>query len=350
MEHVDFEQQLSNETTPNTTNKKKNETLRGAIFMLLLSILLLTAGSAAQIWNVNIGLLITEFIIVLGGSLIFATTQKVNLKEFFRLKPAKFSVFVKVFFMSFFMVPIATFLNLSMMFFINQFGTLKTIDLPITENPLGLLGSLFVIAVSAGICEEMMFRGALLSTFEKPLGRRKAAILSAILFGVFHFNLGNLLSPIALGLVFAYLTHITGSIFPAMFGHFMNNGIAVVTGFIIEHNDVLNSVEANPELDPMLGEMTAAQVAVQGIIFLLLCIVCIFIVRAFLKSIKKSYPRRPSDVLEDKTEFVEERLDYMTTDYAIWQKKNGKISFGASIVFTIIGIAYITLSYLTFFA
>ncbi len=350
MEHVDMKHQLPNEISTNTKKQKKNYTLRGALFMLILSIVFLTAGGAAQLWDANLGILITEFIIVLGGSLLFAATQKVNIKEFFRLKPARFSVFVKMFFMSFFMLPIAYFLNFSVMLLIDTFGTLKTPNLPITDNPLGILGSLFVIAVSAGICEEMMFRGALLSTFEKPLGRKKAAILSAVLFGVFHFNLGNLVSPIALGIVFAYVTHVTGSIFPAMFGHFMNNGIAVVMGFIIEHNNLLNTREETPELNSLALEMTTGQIVVQVIILLLIVTTCIFIVRAFLKSIKKSYPKRPSDLLEDQSEQVDERLDYMTTDYTIWQRHNGKISVSAGIIFAIVGIAYVVLSYITFFS
>lgn len=67
----------------------------------------------------------------------------------------------------------------------------------------------------------------------EALGRNKAIIISSILFGVFHFNVYNLLGPIVLGLVFGYLVMVTDSLYAGILGHIVNNGFAVSLGFIV---------------------------------------------------------------------------------------------------------------------
>lgn len=63
-------------------------------------------------------------------------------------------------------------------------------------------------------------------------GRKKAIILSAILFGLFHFNLQNLLGPIFLGILFGILVYKTESLLSSIIGHTVNNTIALTIGFL----------------------------------------------------------------------------------------------------------------------
>ncbi|MDO4753414.1 MAG: type II CAAX endopeptidase family protein [Bacillota bacterium] len=319
----------------------------GLIMVFVLSVLFLTAGAWVQSRDVNSGILITEFGLIMGGSLIYALLMRERITDFFRLKKAKFSVYVKVFFMSFFMMPIAAFLNGIMIFLIQKFGRFSAPEIPIPEEVSGLLGSLFIIAVSAGVCEEFMFRGALMSSFERRLGRRKAAFLAALFFGLFHFNLGNLLSPIALGLVFAYVTQVTGSIFPAMFGHFMNNANAVMLSFFIqrftEPESILN------EGDPMvqMAEITPSQIMVVFCIIIAILVVCVLAVKALLRSIRRSYPKRVADLYETE---VEDKYDYPTPEYSLWKKQPGRIGVTAMGGILLYVAVYGYLSYLTFFS
>lgn len=321
-------------------------------FVVIMSAIFLTFGAWLQNANVILGILATEFGLILGGSLIYAWITRQRLADMLRLRRAKFSVYVKVFFMSFFMLPIAAALNFITIVLIGVFGTLKLPELPIAEEASGLALSVFVIAVSAGICEEVMFRGAILSSFEKGMGRRKAAFLAALLFGLFHFNFANLLSPIALGMVFAYLTQITDSIFPAIFGHFMNNANAVLLSFLstrMQENaagagEVIGGAD---EMQMFLPEsLSASQIAVFVAVLLAVVAVCAIAVLALLRSIRRSYPRRLSDLY---CVPVEEKMDYLTPDYALWKKQPGKLGLFPWILLGLYLVFYAGFAYMIFF-
>ena len=93
-----------------------------------------------------------------------------------------------------------------------------------------LLFALFTVAVIPAVCEEILFRGYVLKAFEKSWGIITAIIVSGILFGLFHLQIGNLLPLAALGVILALMTWLSGSIWPAVVAHFINNGAAVVVG------------------------------------------------------------------------------------------------------------------------
>lgn len=93
-----------------------------------------------------------------------------------------------------------------------------------------LLFALFTVAVVPSVCEEILFRGYILRAFEKSWGIIAAMVVSGLLFGLFHLQLGNLLPLAALGVALALMTWLSGSIWPAVAAHFINNGAAVVVG------------------------------------------------------------------------------------------------------------------------
>lgn len=73
-----------------------------------------------------------------------------------------------------------------------------------------------VVAVSAGICEEIVFRGWLLSTLHSPVGLMGAALVlvSAVIFGLAHIYqkaVGAIVTAVA-GLLFCVLYVTTGSL------------------------------------------------------------------------------------------------------------------------------------------
>lgn len=85
------------------------------------------------------------------------------------------------------------------------------------------------IAVAPGILEEIAFRGVLFSGLRKSLAKPWAAVLvSGLVFGFFHVSLFRILPTALLGVVLAFVVLRTGSIFPAMLWHFLNNFLALV--------------------------------------------------------------------------------------------------------------------------
>jgi len=63
-------------------------------------------------------------------------------------------------------------------------------------------------------------------------GPKRAILSTAVLFGLFHFNLQNLAAPIMLGALFGYYVHITDSIYSAILAHSLHNALSVTIGFM----------------------------------------------------------------------------------------------------------------------
>ena len=89
----------------------------------------------------------------------------------------------------------------------------------------GKLLFILVMAVSPAICEEAVFRGMLLSSFRGRTGALIAVLVTALLFGLFHMSLYRLLGTMTLGLIMGYAVWRSGSIWPAVLLHALNNAI-----------------------------------------------------------------------------------------------------------------------------
>ena len=96
---------------------------------------------------------------------------------------------------------------------------------------LFLLG-IIVIAILPAICEELLFRGIILTT-QRAAGGYGAIMVSAIYFAIMHNDISTFLGVFILGIVLGTVTLSTGSIFAAMIVHFFNN----LFGFILQYMD-----------------------------------------------------------------------------------------------------------------
>lgn len=84
----------------------------------------------------------------------------------------------------------------------------------------------FVIAFLPAIAEEMFFRGFVLSSLLKRVKPWMAIVVSALLFGIFHMNFVQIIPATLTGVILAYITYKSKSIYPAMLMHFLNNAFA----------------------------------------------------------------------------------------------------------------------------
>lgn len=94
------------------------------------------------------------------------------------------------------------------------------------KSVLNLVLNLVSTAVLPALVEEMVFRGYVLGAL-RPQGDGLAIVFSALLFGLLHGNLLQIPFAFILGLIFAYLTVQTGSIWPAVLIHFLTNATSV---------------------------------------------------------------------------------------------------------------------------
>ena len=91
--------------------------------------------------------------------------------------------------------------------------------------------SIISTAVVPAICEEYLFRGAILTNL-LPYGKATAIFGSAILFGLMHQNPFQLLYTTLMGVVIGYVYVKTKSIWICMIIHFANNLTTVIEEYI----------------------------------------------------------------------------------------------------------------------
>ncbi len=87
---------------------------------------------------------------------------------------------------------------------------------------------LFCLTVLPGVFEEIAFRGLLLHGLRRRLRPLWLAVVVGLAFGIFHVALFRFVPTAFLGMLFAGVTMLTGSIFPAMLWHALNNGMGLL--------------------------------------------------------------------------------------------------------------------------
>jgi len=100
----------------------------------------------------------------------------------------------------------------------------------------GMVFDLLFIGLLTAIVEEILFRGCMQTIFVHWTKNIHVAIwITAILFSAFHLEFYGFLPRLLLGLLFGYFVAWSGSIWPAIIGHFVNNGAIVVWEYLYQN-------------------------------------------------------------------------------------------------------------------
>ena len=134
-----------------------------------------------------------------------------------------------------------------------------------------------VVAVVPAICEETMFRGFIQKSFELKIKPVWAALITAIFFGIYHFNPYGMIPLIILGFYFGFAAYMSNSILVPMSLHFTNNFIAIMVYFLAGNEDLIKST---PTSDIDLNSA------------LLMIILLTLIMTGLLITIKKYYSKQ----------------------------------------------------------
>jgi len=89
-------------------------------------------------------------------------------------------------------------------------------------------------ALCAPVVEEILFRGLLFSWLQKKMSLLGAIIVSALVFSVTHFNPAGFAMFTAAGVIFAWLTWKSRSLWPAIFLHMAWNAIAILYNYWVK--------------------------------------------------------------------------------------------------------------------
>ena len=101
----------------------------------------------------------------------------------------------------------------------------------IQPGAYSLFMAILQVVIIAPLAEETFFRGIVHQGLEHRLGFLPAAIFSASIFALAHFQLDIFVPIFLLGFGFAYLVHRTHSLWPSISGHMLFNLIGVIATY-----------------------------------------------------------------------------------------------------------------------
>jgi sodium transport system permease protein len=92
----------------------------------------------------------------------------------------------------------------------------------------GTVLTLFLMALTPAICEEALFRGPILRGLRTRFSPATTAILTGLLFGIYHVDAWRLIPTALLGVALSGVALAADSIIPAMAAHFTNNACLIL--------------------------------------------------------------------------------------------------------------------------
>lgn len=109
--------------------------------------------------------------------------------------------------------------------------TIPAPDFTIPTETKYLVLFILYTCVIAPVFEEIIFRGFILKSMMK-YGNLTAAIVSSIMFSMFHLNLVQFINPILMGIVFCFITIKSNSIKSSIIAHMFNNSLIMFTSVL----------------------------------------------------------------------------------------------------------------------
>ena len=101
-----------------------------------------------------------------------------------------------------------------------------------------------MIGVMPAICEELAFRGFILSGLRRMQNKWLAVLISSLFFGIAHQMLQQSIAAFAVGLLIGYIAIQTNSIIPCMVYHLVHNSLPVlVVSYLEEFGAIRGIVE-----------------------------------------------------------------------------------------------------------
>ena len=199
----------------------------------MVMLLIFYVGSWVQRWNPLPGVAITEWLLILlpvVGALWYA---RVDLRATLRLRMFSGGQALG-----------AVIMALSMLALVMGFSAVHDQFLPVpdamkeefaaflhgSDSFSGLVLVLLAMALSPALCEEVLFRGALLSGLGQRMRPMTAVLTVAVLFGAFHLSIYRFAPTALLGLAITYAVWRTGSLWIGVIIHFINNSLAILLG------------------------------------------------------------------------------------------------------------------------
>lgn len=192
-------------------------------------VLMIYAGGFASTQSLLCGLLVTQGIVA-GVPVLMTLYTKKDWRRTFRLhlcRPGFFVGGILLILGAILLGMIVT--SITSRLFPNSAETMATSMDEIYR--MGYGASILIVALLPAVCEELLFRGFLYSSFEARMTQEKAIVLVSVIFGLYHMNVVQSTTTAVIGLALCYLSAQSQSLLPGILMHFLNNALSVTLTF-----------------------------------------------------------------------------------------------------------------------
>ncbi len=216
-------------------NRRKDFDRIVAVLYACTFIAMFYIGQIAQLLDKVYGMIATQLIVILLPSFAVVAWLRLPFKEVFSFKMPRWSALIGAPLMAPGSVLLTGMIVELQSRFLPMSETLaKSMTEMMTPKDQPMWMILFAMAVMPGICEEVLFRGAIFGLLRRKFNSINCCILVGVLFGFFHLSGYRLLPTAVLGIVLTLMVYRTGSIFPSMLFHASHNALAIIVTSIPE--------------------------------------------------------------------------------------------------------------------
>lgn len=236
---------------------------------------LLLIGNIADRITLRDSLWMSEGIIMI-PALLFAISSKERLWDAAAIHKIRIpTIFLAVLYIVL-LGPLVTLCNAITMLFVDNTAT----EILTVVSEISFGGMFFFVGLLAPVCEEIVFRGILYTGFRKKGTPMQAILWTAVLFGLFHMNLNQMVYAAVLGIAFGLLREATGNIWAGIIGHISINSYSV---FLYYLQSVLPAEELSGAQSAPMQEALLMTIGVYFVIALITTALAVCVLVAIAK-------------------------------------------------------------------
>lgn len=110
--------------------------------------------------------------------------------------------------------------------------------------------SFVIVSISPAICEEAVFRGVVMHSFDNGKNKWIAIIVTGLIFGAFHGNIWRFVPTALLGIMLGYIVYETDNMIYGALFHAINNAMPLLSIF------AMKSMYSNEMFQSQMSTMT----------------------------------------------------------------------------------------------
>lgn len=227
-------------------NNTKPKYYHGILAFILAFIYLMFISSYVSSFFISLGMsmygIVATQVVLVSIAVISAVVIKVDFKETFPIRlPSIRQFFGAVFtYIGVYLITLSI-SNIIYIFFPSMQDTVEGLSsmTNIMPNPIV---AVIVIALLPAVCEELLMRGFILSSFSEYKSY-VGIVIVGVMFGILHFDVYRFVPTTILGIASAYIVLKTKSLILPMLYHFINNTISVMAMYQLNNTDIEETVD-----------------------------------------------------------------------------------------------------------